>query len=449
MTFISLHFIFTGKLGGNNRRILTEPQELEYIDAEYCNTHFLVNFPQSKENIPLIIDKIIDEVLNKVTSTFSRESDREHCWNIVYSFIFSTINLSDKDNFLYNFFNNPFFTQGKIPWLDNDYGKQSHNGIRYFRKTHLKALQALFFLSDLKQSKVIRLKIAAYIVQHYVMISLLQQIKTPAILKDSYLDASILVDAITNVLILEVKILCRPGYELEDMTFFDKNDFSLWKFGYLSLYIILATAKTLLGSKKRACQLPLIHDLSESLCKLCYERSWMSKMAGCIGIQFLYKNLDIDWVFENLAHFIKAITFVFVDLIDEVTCGVLVVASAIIKDLILLCVSSEFIDSSMHVTKCAQKKALYDLTAELVSQVTSPHTLLREEAIKGLRLLALKQGILIGDLIGPHKDLLADIIPPKKHLLRQQSVNAQIGLIDGYTFCASFNPKLYTIGNFI
>ncbi|KAL9916437.1 transcription-associated protein 1-like [Glossina fuscipes fuscipes] len=44
-----------------------------------------------------------------------------------------------------------------------------------------------------------------------------------------------------------------------------------------------------------------------------------------------------------------------------------------------------------------------------------------------------------------HKDLLADIILPKKDLLRHQPVNAQIGLMEGNTFCAMLEPRLFTI----
>ena len=37
--------------------------------------------------------------------------------------------------------------------------------------------------------------------------------------------------------------------------------------------------------------------------------------------------------------------------------------------------------------------------------------------------------------------VLQDMIPPKKHLLRHQPVNAQIGLMDGNTFCTTLNPR--------
>lgn len=52
----------------------------------------------------------------------------------------------------------------------------------------------------------------------------------------------------------------------------------------------------------------------------------------------------------------------------------------------------------------------------------------------------------VTDIMLPHKDLLVDMIPPKKHCLRHQPANAQIGLMDGNTFCTSLEPRLFTIG---
>ena len=51
----------------------------------------------------------------------------------------------------------------------------------------------------------------------------------------------------------------------------------------------------------------------------------------------------------------------------------------------------------------------------------------------------------VTDLMEPHKDVLQDMIPPKKHLLRHQPANAQIGLMEGNTFCTTLEPRLFTI----
>lgn len=93
----------------------------------------------------------------------------------------------------------------------------------------------------------------------------------------------------------------------------------------------------------------------------------------------------------------------------------------------------------------AQNKALFEVTRELVRQVTSPHTIVREQAMTSLRLLAEIRQTTVTEVMEPHKDVLADMIPPKKHLLRHQPANAQIGLMDGNTFCTTLEPRLFTI----
>ena len=51
----------------------------------------------------------------------------------------------------------------------------------------------------------------------------------------------------------------------------------------------------------------------------------------------------------------------------------------------------------------------------------------------------------VTEIMEPHKDVLQDMIPPKKHLLRHQPANAQIGLMEGNTFCTTLEPRLFTI----
>ena len=88
-----------------------------------------------------------------------------------------------------------------------------------------------------------------------------------------------------------------------------------------------------------------------------------------------------------------------------------------------------------------QAKSLHDVIRELVRQVTSPNTCVREQAIASLQVLAEIQGKPVTEVMSPHKEVLQDMIPPKKHLLRHQPVNAQIGLMDGNTFCTTLNPR--------
>ena len=51
------------------------------------------------------------------------------------------------------------------------------------------------------------------------------------------------------------------------------------------------------------------------------------------------------------------------------------------------------------------------------------------QAMKSLESLSKLTGESVTSIMEPHKEVLQDMIPPKKHLLRHQPANAQIGLM--------------------
>lgn len=63
-----------------------------------------------------------------------------------------------------------------------------------------------------------------------------------------------------------------------------------------------------------------------------------------------------------------------------------------------------------------------------------------------LGVIASAQGITVTQVMEPHKEGLSEIIPLRKHLLRHQGFKAQIGMMEGNTFCTSLLPRLFTIG---
>ena len=62
---------------------------------------------------------------------------------------------------------------------------------------------------------------------------------------------------------------------------------------------------------------------------------------------------------------------------------------------------------------------------------------------------ALKQGkdesAGLSEVVQQFREVLQDTVPPRKHLLRHQPVNTQIGLMDGNTFCYTLQPRLFTL----
>lgn len=149
-------------------------------------------------------------------------------------------------------------------------------------------------------------------------------------------------------------------------------------------------------------------------------------------------------------------------------------AKANLEKMLISCAAPVERDGTNDDVVNAQQKSLFEVTHELVRQVTSPNTLVREQvkiltinyralikmffmacvlrgnvvpqAMHSLEVLARIQNKTVTDVMEPHKEVLQDMIPPKKHLLRHQPANAQIGIMDGNTFCTTLEPRLFTIG---
>ena len=88
------------------------------------------------------------------------------------------------------------------------------------------------------------------------------------------MDPLVLVDALATIMGHEEKELCKPGH--------------------LALVLMLDTASIVLGSKERACKLPIIEYLSERMCSLCYDRAWYAKLGKghFISYHFLKHNIQ-------------------------------------------------------------------------------------------------------------------------------------------------------------
>ena len=313
------------------------------------------------------------------------------------------------------------------------------------------AVTGMFVAAAIKELRSSVLPTMVALVRHYTMVAITQQAGPFPVLgnrlqsidqgdrsKLQGMDGLVLVDALASIMGHEEKELCKPGH--------------------LAMVLVLDTATTITGSKERACRLPLMDYLAEKMCALCYQRAWYAKLGGCIAIKFLFERMDLRWVLERQFNFLKALLFVMMDLTGEVSSGAVDMAKNNLEKMLRHCAkpidTADMEETAAADLVAAQEKSIYDVTHELVRQVTSPNKYVREQAIASLRVLAELTGktgenpedpCRVTEVMAPHKDVLADMIPPKKHLLRHQPVNAQIGLMDGNTFCTTLNPRLFTI----
>lgn len=412
-----------GKFGGGNRKMMIEPQKLDYNIRRSNGPAVVVHFPEHQKTINLSLEKAIDVAINVLKNPNIDMFYRKESWKVVKGYIISSMNLSDNRSTILKLFSHHSFVN-----TETSQGTMYKYADPTIRNTHQTALTGMFIvylIKDLRQDSLLH---TILVVRHYTLVAITQQtgpfpLYGKSALLEGTMDPLVLIDAIAVILGHEDKELCKPGY--------------------IALKCIVETATCITGSIEKACNLPLMEYLAERMCNLCYERAWYAKLGGCYAIKFFYSTMAIKWVYSHMFVFVKALLFVMMDLTGEVSSGAIDEAKRNLKQLIVLCATPipEPVDQE---TLAVQSKALSEVTNELTRNITLPNDLLREQSMYLLQVFAETQGKSVVQVMEPHKDVLADIIPPKKLLIRNHSANAQIGLMEGNTFCQSLTPRLFT-----
>ncbi|KAI0213609.1 Transformation/transcription domain-associated protein [Lamellibrachia satsuma] len=420
-------FRVLGKFGGSNRKMLKEAQKLAYNEQESGGPGVLVYFQDCKTAVSLPAEEAINVALNALKSSSTDTYYRKQAWIIVKCFLVSTTNLDDDKQSLTNLFTHFSFVEKEVVPPGCHLYKCTEG---HMRQVQEQALAAMFVAAAIKELRAQVLNFMASMVRHYTMVAIAQQCGPFPLCseKQSHLqvmDAQVLIDALAVIMGHEEKELCKPGQ--------------------FALMLILEASTTILGSRDRACQLMLFEYLAERMCSLCYDRAWYSKLGGCQAIKFMFEKMSLRWVLDHQFLFLKALLFVMMDLTGEVSSGALDLAKVNLEQMLRLCAEPLTGDNVTEDLTAAQTMSLRDVIHELVRQVTSPNTLVRDQAMHCLQVLADSMKQTVTEIMEPHKDVLQDMIPPKKHLLRYQPANAQIGLMEGNTFCTTLEPRLFTI----
>uniref|UniRef100_A0A8D2JJ48 Transformation/transcription domain associated protein n=1 Tax=Varanus komodoensis TaxID=61221 RepID=A0A8D2JJ48_VARKO len=420
-----------GKFGGSNRKMLKESQKLQYVVTEIQGPSITAEFSDCKASIQLPMEKAIETALDCLKSANTEPYYRRQAWEVIKCFLVAMMNLDDNKHALYQLLAHPNFTEKSIPnvIISHRYKAQDTPA----RKTFEQALTGAFMSAVIKDLRPSALPFVASLIRHYTMVAVAQQCG-PFLLQcyqvgsqsstamfhseengSKGMDPLVLIDAIAICMAYEEKELC--------------------KIGEVALAVIFDVASIILGSKERACQLPLFSYIVERLCACCYEQAWYAKLGGVVSIKFLMERLPLIWVLQNQQTFLKALLFVMMDLTGERWGWQLLIRCATpLKD-----------DEKTEDIFTAQEKSFHHVTHDLVREVTSPNSTVRKQAMHSLQVLAQVTGKSVTVIMEPHKEVLQDMVPPKKHLLRHQPANAQIGLMEGNTFCTTLQPRLFTM----
>ncbi|OXB82719.1 UNVERIFIED_CONTAM: hypothetical protein H355_000417 [Colinus virginianus] len=439
-----------GKFGGSNRKMLKESQKLQYVVTEIQGPSITIEFSDCKASIQLPMEKAIETALDCLKSANTEPYYRRQAWEVIKCFLVAMMSLDDNKHALYQLLAHPkydnslninAFTEKSIPSviISHRYKAQDTPA----RKTFEQALTGAFMSAVIKDLRPSALPFVASLIRHYTMVAVAQQCG-PFLLQcyqvgsqpstamfhseengSKGMDPLVLIDAIAICMAYEEKELC--------------------KIGEVALAVIFDVASIILGSKERACQLPLFSYIVERLCACCYEQAWYAKLGGVVSIKFLMERLPLIWVLQNQQTFLKALLFVMMDLTGEVSNGAVAMAKTTLEQLLIRCATPLKDEEKTEEIVAAQEKSFHHVTHDLVREVTSPNSTVRKQAMHSLQVLAQVTGKSVTVIMEPHKEVLQDMVPPKKHLLRHQPANAQIGLMEGNTFCTTLQPRLFTM----
>ncbi|XP_069012072.1 transformation/transcription domain-associated protein isoform X2 [Embiotoca jacksoni] len=430
-----------GKFGGSNRKMLKESQRLHYVVTEVQGPSIKAEFTDCKASIQLPMEKAIETALDCLKSANTEPYYRRQAWEVIKCFLVAMTSLDDNKHALYQLLSHPNFTEKWIPnvIISHRYKAQDTPA----RRTFEQALTGAFMSAVIKDLRPSALPFVASLIRHYTMVAVAQQCG-PFLLPcyqlgsqpstamfhseengSKGMDPLVLIDAIAICMAYEEKELC--------------------KIGEVALAVIVDVAGIILGSKERACQLPLFSYIVERLCACCYEQAWYAKLGGVVSIKFLMERLPLIWVLQNQLTFLKALLFVMMDLTGEVSNGAVAMAKTTLEQLLVRCATPLKDEEKTEELLAAQEKSFHMVTHDLVREVTSPNSTVRKQAMHSLQVLAQVTGKSVTVIMEPHKEVLQDMVPPKKHLLRHQPANAQIGLMEGNTFCTTLQPRLFTM----
>ncbi|XP_070134948.1 transcription-associated protein 1 isoform X3 [Drosophila bipectinata] len=418
-------FRVLGKFGGGNRKMMVEPQKLQYNQNEKPSISIITYFQEYDVPVEFPVDEAIESAFRALGSNSTDQFYRRQSWEIIRCFLAAFISLDDEKHTLLKLFTHVDFIESNI--INSSVFQHKVKDLRV-RETHQKALIGMLVASATKDLRDSVCPVMAAVVRHYTMVAIAQQagpFPQKVYSTTIGIDPMVLVDALASCMGHEEKELCKPGIAC--------------------MGIILDTATNIMGNKERACKLPIIQYLAEKMISLCYDRPWYSKVGGCQAIQFLCKHMSLRALYQHLFNFLKAFMFVLMDLEGDVSNGAIEITKNNMKAMLEICLSPLSELNRNEDINDLQTKATYEVIHELVRHITSPNTIVREESMILLKHIGTIQAKTVSEVMDPHKDVLADIIPPKKHLLRHQPANAQIGLMDGNTFCTTLEPRLFTI----
>ena len=428
-----------GKLGGRNRRFLTEPPGLDWRTYADDEASYDVRFIGAVSNgggraMParLGIDAAIDVLWDVPKTPAQKKADEHHkrqAFKLVTSHIKLLVGLDTLPDDLarlvrlqaddlaqknFDFGSDLFSTSERAKSAAKRDAQQ---------QTLLRLLKALIYATSVERLQEEADQFLEGIVRHFMLVELGVAVarekhkKRPFDVRSGegpvYIETGILADAICASLSSEAKEV-RAVAEKAMQSCFN-------------------ISATIFGSEEKAECLPFFSKLAETFCHSCYEEEWFTKSSGSLGISILNDKERLrfsdTWIAERIGDMLRGLLYVIKDMPQDLPALIRVQAKEAVVALL-----TRFGESGLEKKEDLKNKEskLNMLANRLITEVSHMNRHVRETAQLGLRTLALSFDMPLYELVAPVKDPLVQPIFNKP--LRALPFGAQIGYIDAINF---------------
>ena len=192
---------------------------------------------------------------------------------------------------------------------------------------------------------------------------------------------------------------------------------------------VFDAAVALFGAAEHAGRLPLFAQLAQTFCHNCFEEEWFAKAGGALGIDALTAQIALGdaWVRERQVDFFRALMFLIRDLPADLPVQTRVQALRTLEAILRRC--------NRHARKedlADHASQLYQLCAHLCLELSHQNRHVREAAQRALALLAECAGCEVWALLHPLRDMMLQPLYTKP--LRALAFAVQIGYLEAATY---------------
>ncbi|KAH0562572.1 hypothetical protein GP486_002747 [Trichoglossum hirsutum] len=177
-------------------------------------------------------------------------------------------------------------------------------------------------------------------------------------------------------------------------------------------------------------KLPFFTHLAKMFCHSCHEEEWFTKAGGSLGILILTTRIHISdaWLFDRHVEFVRALVYVMKDMPQDLPATTRIQALETLEALLRKC--------TKNVSKedlASPQSRLYNVCGFVIYELSHMNRHVRESSQKALAIVADTIGAEVYELMAPVKERLLQPIYNKP--LRALPFATQIGYIDAITFC--------------